>query len=540
MLLDLALRGWTRVFRHLAGDCFLFLAVGRNFAERGVFTIDHVHPTNGFHPLWQLFVGVLYRFGNALSLGEPTILVLAVLTNVVFIAAAIWLICRSYLLVRGRLPSSFLLLPVGVYGLLVAPLPTGLGPPVGSRATLWGFVNGMESSFLLFFYGLFLLALIRRGFDNARSALLLGVLLAGLLLARLDSIFLAVAACLVLGVRAVVWRDLWRLRQAVLVGLPVLVVLGCYLAINFATVGLALPVSALAKSTAPNLTKLGEISGALSWQFPFFHDWRLAQILLPMLVAVIALIHHRGAWVRERMTPVERMFVITAVFVLLLGLYNFVVVPKLAQGHWYFPISILFTSLFVLHLLDLSPRLALLDSKPAAVAFALATVLIFLRLYSAGEHFGAAYRTFVTEEVPLLRRHYGAEEPKILSFDDGIVAYGTGWPIMTWRGFMLDAESIEYFRRPELSLLELAYRRGFDRLTAVRYFNGVGLRPGSPSQTIRTYISRRLPIPPQELDRFGYSVDYLSPSRRVAIIRMHPRLFLPEQQGLVGSVQRPQ
>jgi hypothetical protein len=394
---------------------------------------------------------------------------------------------------------------------------------------LWGFANGMESSLSLFFYGLFLLVLVRRGFANARSALLLGVLLAGLLLARLDSIFLAVAACLVLGVRAVVRRDLASLRQAVLVGLPVLVVLGCYLAINLATVGLALPVSALAKSTAPNLTKLGEIAGALSEQFPFFSDWRLAQILLPMLVAVVALVHHRRAWVRERMTPVERMFVITAVFVLLLGLYNFLVVPTLAQGHWYFPISILFTSLFIFHLFDLSPRFALLDSKSAAVAFALATVLVFLQLYSGGEHFGALYRNFVKEEVPLLRRHYGAEEPKILSFDDGIVAYGTGWPIMTWRGFMLDAESIEYFRRPELSLLELAYRRGFDRLTAVRYFYGKGLQPGSQSPMIRAYLSRWIGIAPQELDRFGYSVDYLSPSRHLAVIRMHPRLFLLQE-----------
>jgi hypothetical protein len=288
-------------------------------------------------------------------------------------------------------------------------------------------------------------------------------------------------------------------------------------------------VSALAKSTAPNLTKLGEIAGALSGQFPFFRDWRLAQILFPMAVAVVALFHHRGAWVRERMTRVERMFVITAVFVLLLGLYNFLVVPTLDQGHWYFPISILFTSLFIFHLFDLSPRFALLDSKSAAVAFALATVLAFRQLYSGGEHFGALYRDFVTEEVPLLRSHYRAEEPKILSFDDGIVAYGTGWPVMTWRGFMLDAESIEYCRRPELSLLELAYRRGFDRLTAVRYFYGRGLQLGSPSPMIRAYLSRWIGIPAQELDRFRYSIDYLSRSRRFFVIRMHPRLFLLEE-----------
>jgi hypothetical protein len=525
MLFDLAVHGWTRVFRHFAGDCYLFLSVGRNFAERGVFTMDHVHPTNGFHPLWQIFVGVLYRVGNALSLDEPTILVLVALTNLLCIAAAIWLICRSYLLARGRLPASFLFLPVGVYGLLAAPLPTALGP----RGTLWGFVNGMESSFSLFIYGLFLLVLVRRDFANARSALLLGVLLAGVFLARLDSIFLAVAACLVLGVRAVVRRDPASLRQGVLVGLPVLVVLGCYLAINLATVGLALPVSALAKSTAPNLSKLGEIAEALSGQFPFFRDWRLAQILFPMAVAVVALVHHRGAWVRKRMTPVERMFVTTAVFVLLLGLYNFLVVPTLDQGHWYFPISILFTSLFIFHLFDLSPRFALLDSKSAGVAFALATVLVFRQLYSGGEHFGALYRNFVTHEVPLLKRHYRPEEPRILSFDDGIVAYGTGWPVMTWRGFMLDAESIEYCRRPELSLLELAYRRGFDRLTAVRYFYGKGLQPGSPSPMIRAYLLRWIGIPPQELDRFDYSIDYLSRSRGFFVIRMHPRLFSLEK-----------
>jgi hypothetical protein len=384
---------------------------------------------------------------------------------------------------------------------------------------------------LFFIIPLFVLVLVARGFANSRSVLLLGVLLAGLLLARLDNIFLAVAACLVLGGRAVVRRDLASVWKAVLVGLPVLIVLACYLAINQATVGLALPVSALAKSTAPNLTKLGEIAGSLSGRFPFLRDWRLAQIAFPMLVAVVALVHHRRAWVKERMTPVERMFVITAVFVLLLGLYDFLVVPTLDQGHWYFPISILFSSLFIFHLFDLSPRLALLDSKPAAVAFALAAVLVFLQLYPGGERFGKLYRNFVRREVPLLTRHYGANDPKILSLDDGIVAYGTGWPVMTWRGFMLDAESIEYYRRPELSLLELAYRRGFDRITAVQYFyfNPLGLESDSPSSVIRARLLPSLGVPPEELDRFTYSVDYLSPSRLFAIVRMHPRLLLHEE-----------
>src|SRR5579871_6992719 len=52
-------------FRHgvalnfLAGDAFYYLDVARNWQSRPIFTFDGVHPTNGFHPLWQYLLGLL-------------------------------------------------------------------------------------------------------------------------------------------------------------------------------------------------------------------------------------------------------------------------------------------------------------------------------------------------------------------------------------------------------------------------------------------------------------------------------------------------
>jgi hypothetical protein len=515
--LDLALRGWTGVFRYFADDSYLYFAVARNFVEHGFFTSDQVHPANGFHPLWQLLLALLYGVGRGLGLGEPAILVTVFLTSVVFIAVALWCVCRSYAIARGRVPVSFLFLPLGFYGLAAAPFLTGSGP----KGALWGFVNGMESGLSLLFYGLLLRVMVRPGFaGSAASALLTGALLSALFLARLDNIFLAVALCGAIGVRALFRRDLALLGRGVLVGLPVLGVLGGYLLLNLATVGIAMPVSGLAKSTAFSLRKLQLIPAAFSEPFPL-RGWRLAQLILPTLVAVPALLGTWRPWRRGPVEPLEWALVATALFVLLLGLYDFLFVPLLGQGHWYFPISILFTSLIGLHALDRTRASPFLDSWPAGAAICLGTLAVFALFYAGSrERSPAIFAHFATETAPEAREHYAASAPRILSYDDGIIAYATGWPVMTARGFMLDPEAMSTFGRLDRSLLELAYRRGFDRIAALNYFDASRLRPDSPSRAIRRELRRQLGILPWKLRPFDYQVDFLSRDGRFAIIRM--------------------
>ena len=51
VVLDLLVHGARRVFGYLAIDTFYYLTVARNGLDLGGLTFDHVHATNGYHPL---------------------------------------------------------------------------------------------------------------------------------------------------------------------------------------------------------------------------------------------------------------------------------------------------------------------------------------------------------------------------------------------------------------------------------------------------------------------------------------------------------
>ncbi|MFW2388237.1 MAG: hypothetical protein ACN4G0_07870, partial [Polyangiales bacterium] len=45
-------------------DTFYYLTVARNVIEHGVVSFDGEHPTNGFHPLWQVVATVVYGINH--------------------------------------------------------------------------------------------------------------------------------------------------------------------------------------------------------------------------------------------------------------------------------------------------------------------------------------------------------------------------------------------------------------------------------------------------------------------------------------------
>ncbi len=519
---ELLVRGWTIVFRYFAGDAYLYLTVGRNFADLGKFTMDQVHATSGFHPLWQLVIGLVHVMAGALGLGKPAILVTVYLMCVLLIGGAVVLMARAHLAARGRLPALFLLMPVGVVGLAMA----GYDPAFGPRGTLWGFVNGMESGLTLVGYGLLALLLVGRDpVGTFRRALGVGAVLAFLVLARLDNAFLVAGVCGTLGLRALLLRDLGAFRLAAATALPVVAVLLVYFAFNLATVGLAMPVSFLAKSSAFSLGKFGELRTALGDEGVIMYQWRLLQIVLPLAVGLGALVQMAGAWRRPRLEGLDLVLLSTAVFVVLTGLYHFFFVPTLAQGHWYFPVSFVFVSWYLLLQLDRPAVRRFTDNVVVAALCVAVTGWLFIDVYVGSEAHGPElFERIMTTEAAALQAHYGDEPPRVLSYEDGILAYATGWPVMTGRGYLLDKGSIEYFRRDDLSLLKVAYDRGFDRVTVSPFHNRKsGIAPAMRSRSIATVLARRLRMNPAEFRAFAFEVDYISKDGRFVIVRMKPQ-----------------
>jgi hypothetical protein len=155
------------------------------------------------------------------------------------------------------------------------------------------------------------------------------------------------------------------------------------------------------------------------------------------------------------------------------------------------------------------------------VAFALAwsalSLWVFFSLHRQPDYH-QRYARFFFQEAPRVQAFYAGRDVRLLSFDDGIVAYSTGLPTMAAGGYVLDAEGMRALR--DHHLLELATLRGYNRVTSLVYMDEAvrALELRGPSAPARRYVQRVFPEDP--LERYRFTVEYLSQAHDFAIVRV--------------------
>jgi len=262
LFVDLAVSGVRGGFRYVAADSFYYLTVARNVAQSGRFSFDQQTVTNGFHPLWQLVLVLVYGAGHAAGVTDSALLVAVVVVNAISLAGAVYFIGLA-VKDEDRLPPVFVLVPVGTLGLLLAPMWLVLGPArvakesiaEGGRplyGTLWSYANGMESALLLLLFGA-TAAMFVRGYwaRGRRHAVAFGLLLGALVLARLDHVWLSVLVAAWLLIAS--WKKSDNARACSLATCETLaVVIVAYLVVNRVAFGSAVPVSGKLKTSFPH------------------------------------------------------------------------------------------------------------------------------------------------------------------------------------------------------------------------------------------------------------------------------------------------
>ena len=254
-------------FRWIAADTYFYLTVSRNIARHGIVSYDGQHASNGFHPLWQAWSAGLELLRERLGLG-PVGLHLLVWSGVLATGLAIWLLGVTLLAAR-RLNRAFLGISVGVYAVLAIPfwlvglkaiaahgLRGWLMPIFGS---LWSYANGMESAFVILSFAFALyLAVARQAHTYTAGSLALGGSLAALTLSRLDhGLF---AAALFIGFGRLCFRA-GVPRRWLLAGVAFAVPVLSYLLANRYFFGGFVPISGVAKRTAPMPALMSNVQG---------------------------------------------------------------------------------------------------------------------------------------------------------------------------------------------------------------------------------------------------------------------------------------
>ena len=121
VLADLGFGGRTVPIRYFAADAFYYHTVARNIAEHGAISFDGTYPTNGFHPIWQAMLAAIYLVAMWLRWGEVGYLIATLVISATFVAASVWLLGRTVLVSGRSLRAPFVLLPVGVFSLVLLP-----------------------------------------------------------------------------------------------------------------------------------------------------------------------------------------------------------------------------------------------------------------------------------------------------------------------------------------------------------------------------------------------------------------------------------
>lgn len=212
--------GHAWLSERLPDDAYYYLEIGRRLARDGTSSVDGIHSTNGYHPLWQLLVAALARLFSGDSLVKAVLLL-----GLATVGAGAVALVRLLSPALGRRPA--------LAGVAIA-LHAGALPLL---------INGMETPAVFLaacLVGLAVRAVVRSG--DRRDVRRLGAACALLVLARLDFLLVIPVVPLVLG--------LWRERKQLLTWLQPFALLGLLLIYSWLHFGLPLTVSGTLKLDA--------------------------------------------------------------------------------------------------------------------------------------------------------------------------------------------------------------------------------------------------------------------------------------------------
>ena len=568
-LASLYLDGAEGAFRFFADDTFYYLSVADRSAASPFFTFDGVHPTNGFHPLWQVYLERSFSFLDLDSIGQVlftagTSIALVTFGTVLFSLVVLRMTRRPWLALLASVP--------GFYYLAIPTLNAHL-------FAQWSFANGMESPLSVAFFGLLLAGLFLWGWldekkneaSEVRFLVLLSFVLTGMVLSRLDDVFIFLPFALWVWLRAQD-RDS-ALRRLIALTLVPTISIGLYLAYNFVHAESLLPSSGAAKAqpfwaffrnlyalwttALPFADPLGREVAPMVWKS---EAWRILQMLVPALAAAAWLLCRRMSWrgSASQLASVHRdtLLGVLASYVLIKAAYNFSMVGLWNQGHWYYPLSIMtfnlilatwFASLLDRHTNE-SPvrrtfgdegsllarlsrrwptgaRWSSLVPNVLVVAIVLVSANGFVDLKQSGRQQSRSFEFWLerTETRRLLEE--SCPECGVLAFDDGIVAYSLGGTSSTLNGLGLVMDEEAQSAQADGQLLEMAWARGHRMLVSVNYAMPEGVYQNP--ERLRSGLRKNPHLAGQDISRWNFEVAFQSPHSGVSFIRFKPNRRLP-------------
>lgn len=401
--------------RPLTEDCYYALTVARNLALGRGLTIDGVHATNGFQPLYTVICALAYLPTG----GDPV-------SSLRLVLLISWLVSVAAALTVGELAA--MLAPPGRArtARLLATLAW-----VGCGYTFFQHFNGLETGLALLLYAAVARAWLRGAAESTAGTLGLGLLLGLLILARIDGALLAGGLCAVLAAdRAVPVRT--RLARAAGTGGVALLVSSPWWIYNRVGFGSFMPTSGRAQqlwgvfpdrlAAAGNATMMALAPmTAFPASMPVLESLPV-KILRGGLVGVLLVVFlraiDRGELVRDPIVRARVARLAAGWGLFLLGLYGYYIAGSHAIWHYVRYLA----PLAIPGVVGLAVWLAGRPPRAQLVAVVLIPALLAVGLADLYGSRAWNRSSFWTYELPLVRAHVPAEE-RVASWQSGTLGY---------------------------------------------------------------------------------------------------------------------
>ena len=534
-VLSYLVSGSSAYFKFFAADTFYYLTIAANTSWSTIASFDGTYPTNGFHPLWQFLLKIIFSGFDDISQPQQISITFWLSVFLVGISGSI----IAYALKKTEIINStwliFLALSPGfLYFFLALPNP--------NYGNLWSYVNGMESPLSLFLFSLLFLFVVscKKSFETISTSnyLFAGLVTSLIILTRLDDVFIVIGLAVPILLSNQGVQE--KLKRCIYFGFIPTLLICCYLFLNNHYADSALPISGQIKNGEAYIENILQlVNGFFPYKIIDSNDWgrwggytwRVLHNLLPLTIAAIYLVFYFRNYKKTSGNYYSRynsFLAGLATYVILKGLYNFMFVHFTHQGHWYYAISILVANIIVarfLYIFIKNKTTGFADLTISSPYFLFISVLVALLVGNsilnekAKSRYNLAYENLFNNRLNVRTALQDLDPDfKLLSFDDGIISYSLQIPTMSGLGFALDKEA--FTAKTKGKFLDIAYKRGYRWLTSFIYMPRFEAKVGDD---VSSYIKKAFWRPSRlELKKYRFHLVYIDPITNLKVISFEP------------------
>ena len=367
------------------GDTFYYLVYGREAADLKFFSWNGLYPSNGFHPLWLVFVSLSFSISENLDI----VIYLLSIFLFIFFVISIWYFYKISQIYNDR---------------LIQIISTFLFAILATKYFFWYMESALSVVLFLVYIYYATYKFIQKEKENISISINIGVISSLIVLSRLDLVLLISPLHGYLIFSSLLRK---KLKVSLALALPPILIVGGYVILIYLITGSPVPLSGVIKSNFPNIFQ------NLNWSTLLSN-----QIKYGILAIIITLICTIGSTILTKFTKKELISFklknyLNIIYLLLIGtflhtLYHVTFSNIGSVGRWYFivhlNVSILSISLF-LYYLKIFFNYYTIKKKIFYITIIITLPLIFYNSINLRETF--TYR----DDLPYGKMEYINKEP---------------------------------------------------------------------------------------------------------------------------------